>query len=92
METDAETRKAVGPAIAPGDAKMGETIRDLAGELSAVVLANHGPVVAGEDIASKVSAMEELEASARLAIETGGQSVRQHTSEQIAALTAAFDG
>ena len=79
------------PSFAPGDAAMGQAIRDLAGERSAVVLANHGPVVAGEDIASTIFAMEELEAVARLAIENRGQSVRQLTVEQIYALTASFD-
>ncbi|WP_018689306.1 3-oxo-tetronate 4-phosphate decarboxylase [Ahrensia kielensis] len=78
------------PFFAPGDAAMGEAIRDLAGAHSAVMLANHGPVVAGSDIASTIYAMEELEAAARLAIETRGQSVRGLTTDQITRLTASF--
>jgi ribulose-5-phosphate 4-epimerase/fuculose-1-phosphate aldolase len=76
------------PFFAPGDAAMGEAIRDLGGAHSAVMLANHGPVVAGSDIASTVYAMEELEAAARLAIQTRGESVRALTNEQIRRLTS----
>ena len=37
------------PYFMPGDPAMGDAIRGLAGKRSAVVLANHGPVVAGKD-------------------------------------------
>ena len=36
------------PFFMPGDPAMGEAVRGLAGKRSAVMLANHGPVVAGE--------------------------------------------
>ena len=38
------------PFFVPGDAAIGEAIRGLAGRRSAVMLANHGPVVAGKDL------------------------------------------
>lgn len=78
------------PYFRPGDPAMGDAVRDLRGERSAIVLANHGPVVASESLHSALYAMEELEASARLAIETRGENVRQLSREQIMALTAPF--
>jgi ribulose-5-phosphate 4-epimerase/fuculose-1-phosphate aldolase len=36
------------PFFLPGDPAMGEAVRGLAGKRSAVMLANHGPVVAGK--------------------------------------------
>ena len=60
------------PFFMPGDAAMGESVRGLAGKRSAVLLANHGPVVAGKDLAAAVYAMEELEETAKLALITRG--------------------
>lgn len=60
----------------PGDPEMGKAVRGLAGKRSAVMLANHGPVVAGKDIESACNAIEELEDTARLAMMTRGMSVK----------------
>jgi ribulose-5-phosphate 4-epimerase/fuculose-1-phosphate aldolase len=38
------------PYFMPGDPAMGDAVRGLAGKRSAVMLANHGPVVAGADL------------------------------------------
>jgi len=38
------------PFFLPGDPALGDAVRGLAGKRSAVMLANHGPVVAGKDI------------------------------------------
>lgn len=54
------------PYVRPGDPKMGEMIRDLGGRKAAVLLANHGSVVAGKDLLSTVYAAEELEETAKL--------------------------
>ncbi len=78
------------PYFQPGDAAMGEAIRDLKGERSAVVLANHGPVVASSDVESAVFAMEELEAAARITLETVNRQPVMLSRQQVAALTAAF--
>ncbi|WP_162654818.1 aldolase [Lentilitoribacter sp. Alg239-R112] len=60
------------PFFLPGDPAMGEAVRGLAGKRSAVMLANHGPVVAGKDIEAACTAIEELEETAKLAILTQG--------------------
>jgi len=54
------------PYVRPGDPAMGDMIRDLKGQATAVLLANHGPVVAGPDLRSAVFAAEELEETAKL--------------------------
>ncbi len=56
------------PYFRPGDPAMGEAVRALDGRRSAVVLANHGPVVAGRDLDAAVHAIEELEETAKLAL------------------------
>ena len=56
------------PFFVPGDPAMGEAIKGLAGKRSTVLLANHGPVVSGKDLESSVNAIEELEATAKLAL------------------------
>jgi len=56
------------PFFRPGDPAMGDTVRGLAGARAAVLLANHGPVVAGETLEAAVHAIEELEETARLAL------------------------
>ena len=64
------------PFFRPGDPAMGEAVRGLAGRRSAVMLANHGPVVAGKDIEAACYAIEELEDTARLAILLRGYDAR----------------
>jgi len=56
------------PYIRPGDPAMGDQIRALSGRFSAVLLANHGPVVAARDLMSAVSSAEELEETAKLVL------------------------
>lgn len=58
------------PFFLPGDPEMGAAVRGLAGKRSAVLLANHGPVVAGKDLEATVYSMEELEEGAKLAMMT----------------------
>lgn len=60
------------PFFLPGDPAMGEAVRGLAGKRTAVMLANHGPVVAGKDIEAACNAIEELEDTSRLAMITRG--------------------
>lgn len=71
------------PYFRPGDAAIGEAIRGLAGKRSAVLLANHGPVVAAKDLEAALYAMEELEETARLALLTRGMSPRMLTPAQV---------
>ncbi len=79
------------PYFMPGDPAMGEAIRGLAGRRSAVVLANHGPVVAAKELEAAVYAMEELEETAKLALLTRGLNPRLLTEAQIAGLVRQFD-
>lgn len=79
------------PYFLPGDPAMGDAVRGLAGRRSAVVLANHGPVVAAKDPYAALHAVEELEATARLALLTRGQGPRMLTAEQVGQVVAAYN-
>ena len=79
------------PYFMPGDPAMGVAVRSLAGKRSAVMLANHGPVVAGKDIEAACNAIEELEDTARLAMITRGLSPSALLSEDVLTLAAKFD-
>lgn len=79
------------PFLMPGDPAIGDAIRGLAGKRSAVMLASHGPVVAGKDIEAACNAIEELEDTARLAILTRGMEPIQLTPSQIQSVVKRFD-
>lgn len=79
------------PFFLPGDPAMGEAVRGLAGKRTAVMLANHGPVVAGKDVEAACNAIEELEDTARLAIMMRGYEARALNAEQINGLVEKFD-
>jgi ribulose-5-phosphate 4-epimerase/fuculose-1-phosphate aldolase len=79
------------PFFMPGDPAMGEAVRGLAGKRSAVMLANHGPVVAGKDIEAACNAIEELEDTARLAMMTRGLSPRALSERDVQALVTNFN-
>ncbi len=78
------------PFYVPGDPAMGTAIRGLAGKRSAVMLANHGPVVAGKDLESAVYAVEELEETSKLALLLRGQPINSLTSSQVSQVVSAF--
>ncbi len=79
------------PYFQPGDAAMGEAVRNLKGKHHAVMLANHGPVVAGKSLDAACNAIEELEATARLSLLVQGQNPRLLTDKQIADLVQTFN-
>ena len=79
------------PYFRPGDPQMGQAVRGLAGKRSAVMLANHGPVVAGKDVEAACNAIEELEDTARLAMLMRGYDARTLKPEQISDLVTHFD-
>lgn len=83
-------RVALLPVFLPGDPAMGEAVRGLAGKRTAVLLANHGPVVAGRDLEAAVYAVEELEETAKLALLTRGLGARGLTEAEVAAVVARF--
>jgi ribulose-5-phosphate 4-epimerase/fuculose-1-phosphate aldolase len=79
------------PFFMPGDPAMGEAVRGLAGKRTAVMLANHGPVVAGKDVEAACNAIEELEDTARLALLTHGMHPRGLTPDQVNTVVTKFD-
>jgi ribulose-5-phosphate 4-epimerase/fuculose-1-phosphate aldolase len=79
------------PYFMPGDPAIGAAIKGLAGKRSAVMLANHGPVVAASDLEAAVYAIEELEETARLALLTQGLRPNALTSAQILKIVEKFD-
>jgi ribulose-5-phosphate 4-epimerase/fuculose-1-phosphate aldolase len=78
------------PYTMPGSADVAPLVRARAADHAAILLANHGPVVAGTSLESAVFAAEELEETARLLILTRGLDVRHLDSTQIAALNMKF--
>jgi 3-dehydro-4-phosphotetronate decarboxylase len=78
------------PYHRPGDAKLAKAIEHLAGKHSAVLLANHGPVVSGLDLESAVYAIEELEETAKLFLLLRGSPARPLNEAQISELYSAF--
>ncbi|MBU2941909.1 aldolase [Shimia thalassica] len=79
------------PFFMPGDSAMGAAIRGLAGKRSAVLLANHGPVVAGKDLWAATYAIEELEETAKLSLLTRGLSPVGLPEETIQQVAKTFD-
>ena len=58
-------------------------MRGFAGKHHAVLLANHGPVVAGSGLDAAVNAIEELEETAKLFLLLRGARTRFLTPEQV---------
>ena len=78
------------PYFRPGDEALADAVRALAGKHHAVLLANHGPVVAGSSLSAAVYAMEELEETAKLYLLLKGCKTRFLTAGQIAELQQHF--
>ncbi len=79
------------PFFMPGDPAMGDAVRGLLGKRAAVLLANHGPVVAGKDLDAAVYAMEELEETAKLTLMCKGMSPNLLNTAQINGLVDKFN-
>ena len=71
------------PYFRPGDLALAEAVRGFAGEHHAVLLANHGPVVAGSDLDAAVNAIEELEETAKLYLLLRGAETRYLSPAQV---------
>jgi 3-dehydro-4-phosphotetronate decarboxylase len=78
------------PYYRPGDKALAEAVRGFAGKHHAVLLANHGPVVAGSSLDAAANAIEELEETAKLFLLLRGQKTRFLTADQVADVRAAF--
>ena len=74
------------PYFPPGDEALANAVAKLAGKHNAVLLANHGPVVAGTNLAAAQDAIEELEETAKLFLMLRHEKVRGLTASQVAEL------
>jgi ribulose-5-phosphate 4-epimerase/fuculose-1-phosphate aldolase len=72
------------PYYPPGDRDLANAVGKLARRHHAVLLANHGPVVAGTSLDAAVGAIEELEETARVFLLLRTEKTRWLTPEQVA--------
>lgn len=80
------------PYYPPGDTALADAVRAVAGKHHAMLLANHGPVVAGSSLAAATDAIEELEATSRLYLLLRGERLRVLTADQVAELRRRYPG
>ena len=78
------------PYARPGDAALADAIRARATRHSAVLLANHGPVVSGSSLEAALYATEELEETAKLFLLLRNVPTRPLDAAQIAELRDVF--
>ena len=78
------------PYFAPGDLNLAKAVRSLASKHHAVLLANHGPIVAGDSLKSAIYATEELEETARLFLMLKGMDTRFLTHQNVMELKTKF--
>ena len=78
------------PYFPPGDLDLARAVKEMAGRHHAVLLANHGPVVAGKDLEDAVFATEELEETAKLFLLLRGSATRPLDAAQVATLKDRF--
>ena len=78
------------PYFPPGDVNLVKAVREMAGKHHAVLLANHGPVVAGKNLHDAVYATEELEETAKLFLLLQGMNTRFLSSDQVIMLEDRF--
>lgn len=78
------------PYYRPGDRKLADAVRGLAGEHKAMLLANHGPIVSGKSLQDAIHAYEELEETAKLFFLVQSRPVSLLTCEAIAELNDVF--
>jgi ribulose-5-phosphate 4-epimerase/fuculose-1-phosphate aldolase len=78
------------PYFRPGERSLAEAVRETARAHHAMLLANHGPIVAGKSLEDAVYSSEELEETAKLFFLLQKQEARLLTGAQVAELEAAF--
>jgi len=71
------------PYYPPGDRTLAEAVEKLACTHHAVLLANHGPLVAGSSLETAMYATEELEETAKLFLLLRDSPIRPLTPEQV---------
>ncbi|WEJ35720.1 3-oxo-tetronate 4-phosphate decarboxylase [Sinorhizobium prairiense] len=70
------------PYFRPGDEKLAAAVQEAAATSNAVLMANHGPVVAGRSLEEAQYATEELEETAKLFLTLQGRELRPSTPAQ----------
>ena len=75
------------PYYAPGDATLASAVREVAGKHHAILLANHGPIVAGKSLEDAVYASEELEETSKIFLMIKNQSARILNKDEVQNLT-----
>jgi len=78
------------PYHRPGDGGHADVVAGLAADHRALLLVNHGPVVAGANLDEAVAAAEELEETARLFFLLEGRPHQRLTPEQVDELVRVF--
>lgn len=78
------------PYFAPGDMALADAVRDTARHAHAMLLANHGPVVAGKSLEAAVYASEELEETAKLVLMLRAEKMRLLTPADVSDLMVRF--
>lgn len=71
------------PYYPPGEKSLADAVAETARKHGAMLLANHGPVVAGKSLDDAVYAMEELEETAKLHLMLRGRATRFLNHAQI---------
>lgn len=78
------------PYFPPGDPELALAVAAVADRHRAVLLANHGPIVAGRDLDGAVYAIEELEEAARLFLMLDSRPTNTLSEAQVADLAERF--
>lgn len=78
------------PYFRPGDKALAAAVRAAAREHHAILLANHGPIIAGKSLEHAVYAYEELEETAKLSFLLHERRVSPLTCEAVATLNEVF--
>jgi ribulose-5-phosphate 4-epimerase/fuculose-1-phosphate aldolase len=84
-------RLPLAPYFPPGDETLARAVEALAGAHHAVLLANHGPVVAGTSLENAQYATEELEETAKLFLMLRSEKIRPLTQAQVEDLRARYN-
>ena len=78
------------PYFPPGDINLAKAVKEMASNHHAVLLANHGPVVAGKTLEDAVYAIEELEETARLFLLLRNMKTQYLNEKQVSALNELY--
>ncbi len=78
------------PYAPPGSTELAAPVAAAAQTATAVLLANHGPVVSAKTFRAAVMAAEELEETAKLILLTRGMKIRHLTPDAVAELQKRF--